>query len=272
MSSEVSVIVITGDSKRHLYFVCEMEKHFRVLKVISEVKFDYKKAYEESPDSELVNFHFTARDKSEDIYFGNSHPKSEILKLEKGMVNAPETVTMLANLNADLVLLYGTSIIKKPLLEYYSGKVINMHLGLSPYYRGSGTNFWPIVDGLPECVGATIHLAIPQVDAGPILHQVRPEGIQETDNIHDLGNKVIKTAAKVMPEVLKAYMKGRLEPQEQIGLKEHEFKRLDLNMESIKKTYYNLDHGMIREYLNNRLKRNERYPIIELLTTEQNGQ
>lgn len=266
MNSEVSVIIITGDSKRHLYFVFEIERHFRVLKVISEVKFDYMKAYEGSSDSELINFHFTARDNSEDFYFGNSNPKSEILKLEKGMVNAPETVKMLTKLNADLVLLYGTSIIKKPLLEYYSGKVINMHLGLSPYYRGSGTNFWPIVDGLPECAGATIHLAIPRVDAGPILHQIRPEGIQETDSIHDLGNKIIRTAVKVMPEVLIAFVEGKLKPQEQIGLKEHEFKRLDLKVENIRKAYYNLENGLIKEYLDHRIKRNERYPIIEFIS------
>ena len=65
-----------------------------------------------------------------------------------------------------------------------------MHLGLSPYYRGSGTNFWPLVDRLPECVGVTIHLAIPSVDAGPILTQVRPD-IEPTDRAHEIGSRAI---------------------------------------------------------------------------------
>ena len=263
MTTEESVIIITGNSKRHLYFVSELEKHFRVLKVISEAKFDYKEAYEESQDSEIVNFHFNLREKSEVTYFGEANPRSELLKLDKGMVNAPETIEMLTKLNADLVLLFGTSIIKNPLLEYYSGKVINLHLGLSPYYRGSGTNFWPIVDGRPECVGATIHVAVPKVDAGPVLHQIRPEIIIESDSIHDLGNKTIITAIQVLPIVLKAYLECRLEPSAQIGLKEHEYKRLDLNSESIKKAYANIEDGLVKEYLNHRLERNKPYPIIE---------
>lgn len=117
--SKNSIIIITGDSRRHLYFVSEMEKHFKVLKVISETKFDYKKAYKETIDSKIINSHFKLREKSEETYFGEAHPRSELLKCNKGIVNTPEIVEMLTKLNADLVLLFGTSIIKRPLLDFY---------------------------------------------------------------------------------------------------------------------------------------------------------
>ena len=95
---------------------------------------------------------------------------------------------------ADFVLLFGSGVIKKPILKAYQDRVINLHLGLSPFYRGSRTNFWPLVDGKPECVGETIHLAVLKVDAGKILHQVRPHGLSFDDTVHDVGKKTIRSA------------------------------------------------------------------------------
>ena len=263
MSSNLRIIIITGNSKRHHFFVREMEKRFIVLMAITEQKFDYKKAFEKSDSCEMVNYHFSLRDESEMSFFGNAFPKTELYQLAKGKVNEPETVKMLRHMNADFVLLYGSSIIKKPLLEHYEGRVINLHLGLSPYYRGSGTNFWPIVDALPECIGATIHLAVPKVDAGPVLHQIRPTSIQTTDGIHDLGNKTILAAVQALPEVLVAYSKNQIIPLEQKGLNEIEFKRMDLSNDSIRKAYSNIKEGLISDYLSNYLNRNNLYPIIE---------
>ena len=103
---------------------------------------------------------------------------------------------------AEYIILFGSSIIKPPLLEFFNKKIINIHLGLSPYYRGSGTNFWPLVNNEPECVGATIHLAVLKVDAGSILAQARPESLSELDNSHDIGCKAIISGTKKMRECI----------------------------------------------------------------------
>ena len=34
-------------------------------------------------------------------------------------------------------------------------KILNLHLGISPYYKGSGTNYFPLVNNEPQYVGAT---------------------------------------------------------------------------------------------------------------------
>jgi hypothetical protein len=49
-------------------------------------------------------------------------------------------------MSPDLIISYGCSIIKRPLIEYFDKKFINIHLGLSPYYKEGGTNFWPFVN------------------------------------------------------------------------------------------------------------------------------
>ena len=52
--------------------------------------------------------------------------------------------------STDVVLVFGTGILREALLSAFPGRLINIHLGLSPYYRGAGTNFWPLVNGEPE--------------------------------------------------------------------------------------------------------------------------
>src|ERR1035437_3139353 len=52
---------------------------------------------------------------------------------------------------------FGASILRDSILSLLpKDRTVNMHLGLSPYYRGSGTNFWPFVNGELEYVGATL--------------------------------------------------------------------------------------------------------------------
>jgi hypothetical protein len=70
---------------------------------------------------------------------------------------------------------------------------VNLHLGLSPYYKGAGTNFWPLAKGEPECVGATFHILTREVDAGPCL----PGGPtwRSGDDAHDIGFNVVRKAA-----------------------------------------------------------------------------
>ncbi len=256
-------IIITGNSFRHLKLVETVEQSFDVLAVFSEKKFDYRKAFENNEAYSVVKKHFDARDLSEKEYFGDALPVSTVRSVPKGYVNDPELVQELAELKADVVILFGSSIIKKPLLEAYEERVVNLHLGLSPYYRGSGTNFWPVVDGKPECIGATIHLAVPKVDAGPVLHQVRPEGLSETDSIHDLGNKTIRSAFRVLPEIVNAFLRGDLKPQTQPESDNHEFRRLDLNEESLIEAYQQIESGIIAEYLRHKPERDIQYPVIQ---------
>ena len=135
-----------------------------------------------------------------------------------------------------------------------------MHLGLSPYYRGSGTNFWPLVNREPECIGATIHLAILKVDAGPVLAQIRPS-VEIFDRCHDLGCKTIIAGTKLMAKALKDYHAGKIMPQAQSG-KGKLYKRNDFNAEAVSKMWTNLDAGMMKGYLKNKSSRDKKYPIL----------
>ncbi len=61
--------------------------------------------------------------------------------------------------------------IKGDLVEFLiSKRAINIHAGITPYYRGSDCNFWALYDNNPHLVGTTIHLLSKGLDNGPILY------------------------------------------------------------------------------------------------------
>ncbi|MSO65787.1 MAG: methionyl-tRNA formyltransferase [Alphaproteobacteria bacterium] len=78
-------------------------------------------------------------------------------------------------IDADAVVVLGASYICGALVErLIKRRALNIHMGISPYYRGSSCNFWALYDRRPELVGATIHLLGRGLDSGRILFHARP--------------------------------------------------------------------------------------------------
>ncbi len=74
-------------------------------------------------------------------------------------------------LKSDLYIVFGSSYIKGDLIEFLiSKRAINIHMGISPYYRGTDCNFWAMYDKNYHVVGATIHLISKGIDNGKILY------------------------------------------------------------------------------------------------------
>jgi methionyl-tRNA formyltransferase len=139
--------------------------------------------------------------------------------------------------------------------------MVNMHLGLSPYYRGTGTNFWPLVNSEPECVGATLHLAVAKVDAGPVLAQVRPDTAAD-DRAHDLGTKTIIAGARRLPSVIRDLAAGRATLHTQDLSQGRLYRRRDFNAEAVRVLWRNLDAGMVADYVCDKPTRDSGYPIV----------
>ncbi len=105
-------------------------------------------------------------------------------------------------LSVDYIIVFGSSFIKSPLIDILiTKKAINIHIGISPYYRGSATNFWALYDNNPHYVGATIHLLDRGIDSGDILFHTFP-----ITNFYDpfmLGMKAVYAAQKGLIEKIK---------------------------------------------------------------------
>jgi len=172
------IVMITSDHRRHRWVAARLAQAGNLVGVVVERKPATSPSSPTNSDM-TVQSYFRARDEAEHRYFADAPAYAAlgtaVLQVAWGGANTPDTLSFVTDLAPDAIVLFGSCIIKDPLLGQYAGRMINMHLGLSPYYRGSATNFWPLVDGLPECVGVTVHHAILKVDGGSVLAQARPD-------------------------------------------------------------------------------------------------
>ena len=212
--------ILTSVERRHRFFVQAVSRHFRVVAAGYE-QTGYSPAatgaYDLTPDEkQIVAAHFTERERQEERFFGDvpflEHtPGCRVLRIEPGCLNSDETLSLLTQAEVDTVLIYGTNLIRPPLLGRWPSRMINMHLGLSPYYRGTATNFYPLLNDEPEYVGATIHLLDAGIDSGAILRHARPE-IEAEDQPHTIGCKAILAGIEALIGVLRDLEAGQLNP------------------------------------------------------------
>lgn len=273
--AEPRVVLITAASRRHRYAAAELANGLNLVGVVTESKpgepplastgmgMGMGAEMDQAARAE-ISAHFAARDEAERRMLGDRIEFPDVARLEVGAgeVNHETTYEWVRRLTPDLLLLYGSSIIKPPLLATWAGRIINLHLGLSPYYRGSGTNFWPLVNRQPELVGATIHHATPQVDGGAILTQVRPLAYP-TDGAHELGVRTIIAGLEALVAAVAAVAGGRgraARQDESIG---QVYRLRDFNAAAVRTMRHHFATGMMDEYVAEMAARQGRYPIVE---------
>lgn len=216
--------------------------------------------------NDLRRRHLEAREQSENDFFrlfvdtvpDNSNP----IFLSSGDINTPEYTNRIIVLKPDLLVAYGCSIIKEPLLSAFHRRFLNVHLGLSPYYRGAGTNFWPFVNDEPEYVGATFMHIDAGIDTGEIIHQIRAR-VFWGDSPHQIGNRLIVDVAEAYKNVILKYDELRPMPQLPKPAQEKYYKNKDFSEESVVKLYESFKNGLVETYLSKREERHARAPIIE---------
>lgn len=262
------IVLLTSDQRRHRYAAWSLARTLDLVGIVSEPKPPSVAAPEPelAGEPDIVARHFQERDAAEARLLGDrAFPAVERLEVPVGSINDEAVCRWVSERRPDLLVLYGTGIVKDPLLSAWPERIVNLHLGLSPYYRGSGTNFWPLVQRQPECVGATIHLAVRQVDAGPILAQVRPEA-QSSDRCHDLGTKALMRGLEDLPHVLGLFEKGKLEPAAQVLSGGQVCRTRDFHARAVLEMWSHFETGMMEEYLDQAARRRAAYPIVEVPT------
>ena len=250
----MKVIILTGSEIRHKFFRLKIssDSRFDVIATFceGEEKSLETKVKSDPNSSQIELMHVDARTQAEKDFFGlsiNAMPdESKPTFIQKGGINDKQVVNSIKSLNADLIICYGSSIIKSELLEIYSGRFLNVHLGLSPYYRGTATNIWPLINSEPEFVGATFMYIDAGIDTGEIIHQVRPE-IFLGDSPHSIGNRLIAQMTNVYADIIYnfPFLKKEIQPDEEGKL----YFNKDFDRNACLKLYKNFSDGLIQEFL-----------------------
>mgnify|MGYP006147872067 CR=1 FL=1 len=212
----------------------------------------------------LKSLHLLQRQQTEKDFFqtytNNISDKSNSVYIDRKEINSDKIINEIIDLNPDLIISYGCSIIKGPLLSKFSGKFINVHLGLSPYYRGSGTNYWPMVNGEFEYIGATFMHIDAGIDTGKIMHQIRPN-ITWGDSPSQIGNRLITDMAYSFIQIINNFEK--LEDLEQLAKSDEDkyYTKKDYSEESVKVLYETFNENL-KVFLDNKEQKLAKVPIL----------
>lgn len=265
-------IVLTSTARRHRFVIDHVASRADLVGVWQEAKSFRPETYARTEaDRDVIAGHFAARDAAERRHFGE--PAARVIPphvvhrtVDAGEINEPSEVARMRRTAPDVVLVYGTGLLREGIISAFDGRIINIHLGLSPHYRGSGTNFWPLVNREPECVGATIHFLDAGIDTGPIIVQVRPD-IAADDGPHDIGNTAIRCAARALVAAAEAFVRRGVRSTRQED-KGRLYQRKDFSAGAVRRLYENFEAGMIPEYLADKAAHDAR---VRLVTLEENG-
>ena len=88
-------------------------------------------------------------------------------------INDPEVIALLENLSPQLVVVNGTRIIDETVLNSTPAIFLNIHVGITPLYRGVHGGYWALASGHPEHFGVTVHKIDKGIDTGEIIAQER---------------------------------------------------------------------------------------------------
>lgn len=156
-------------------FIKKRIKKVGIGKVLGQILFQFS----------IVNFlDFTSKKRKQEIleHYGldiSLLPKEKILSVTS--VNDNESISILKKINPEIVIVNGTRIISKEVLNCIPVKFINIHAGITPKYRNVHGAYWAIVNNDMGNCGVTVHLVDPGIDTGSIIYQ-RTIQITNKDN------------------------------------------------------------------------------------------
>lgn len=121
-------------------------------------------------------------------------------------INSVDVLNRLENLNPDIILVHGTSIVRNEVIEK-APLALNLHWGLSPYYRGTHCTDWALINWDVKNIGVTIHKLSENIDGGEILAQARAE-INEDDILESINMQLTYLGVELINRAIHKLKRG----------------------------------------------------------------
>lgn len=142
------------------------------------------------------------------------HLNSDDFKPDKtqrvSSVNDETCMNAIRLLQPDIIVVNGTRIISKKILQSTHAIFVNMHVGITPWYRGSHGGYWALYNKDIEKFGTSIHLIDAGVDTGAVIKQVfiKPD---KPDNFTTYSILQVAVGIVALKETLHDIITGRYE-------------------------------------------------------------
>ncbi len=176
----MKITVFSSNQPRHISLARELGRIADEVFYISEVNTVFPgKVADFFNKSEVMQKYFEKVIASEAKIFGEIGfiPNNvRTLSIKSGDLNRLNRSKLEEALKSDVYVVFGASYIKGWLIDFLvENYALNIHMGISPYYRGSSCNFWALYDNNPNYVGATIHMLSKGLDSGDMLFHCLPK-------------------------------------------------------------------------------------------------
>tara|TARA_Y100000590_G_scaffold96684_1_gene109862 strand:- start:1219 stop:2031 length:813 start_codon:yes stop_codon:yes gene_type:complete len=256
----MKAIIFSGSHSRHLYIHSEVIKHFEKVLVIlmkREELLPIPPSDLSASDLKNFEFHFSSRKIVEDEKYGNIDPqkifeKQEVIYINPDELNTKKMAEKVKNFNADFCFIFGTNLILEPVASFLPKNKINLHLGLSPWYRGAATLFWPFYFLQPQFAGVTFHQITKNPDAGEIIHQNVPI-LERGDTIHIVAAKCVVKAKNDIPILIDHFKKNKKFSGMQQKTAGRIFRGSDFHASKLRVIYDLFDNKIVDDYLDGKL-------------------
>ncbi|HEV7888023.1 MAG TPA: phosphoribosylglycinamide formyltransferase [Acidimicrobiales bacterium] len=106
--------------------------------------------------------------------------------------------------DVDTVVMAGfMTVLEKPVFDAFPGRVLNTHPALLPAFRGAHAVEEAMALGV-KVTGCTVHVATPEVDAGPILAQ-EAVAVLPDDTVESLHERIKQVERRLYPQTIKEF-------------------------------------------------------------------
>ena len=262
----MKITLFTSNKNRHNYLINLLSEVSDELYVIQECGTIFPGIvpghYETSSN---MKKYFENVNNAQSQLFGNSYVYNKkknikILPMLSGDLNKCSMNLLSDFLKSDVYVVFGSSYIKGELVDFLvKQKAINIHAGVSPYYRGTDCNFWALFDDNPHLAGTTIHLLSKGLDSGPMLYHAMSN---LKTNPFNYTMSTIKSAFHSIAERIKDGSIFTIKPLVQEKVKEVRYTKKSDFSEEVVKEYFEkkidlnskkFDNSLLKEpfFLNN---------------------
>ena len=230
----MNIVFLSSESAHHFYLINEVHRYHPVKKVFFQTIYEERKSWSEKikkwahPKNYgtavriLLERALFGREEAleerfeREYFFGGQAPSlnSGIPAVKVRTFNDERTVELVATQAPDLIIVFGTEILKGKILRTAKLHILNIHRGILPKYRGGGMPAWVFYNNDFRNIGTTVHVCSEKLDAGDIVGQKFYQ-LQKNDRTHMLRGKTTVLAAEILNEVIDKIKKGALEYQKQ---------------------------------------------------------
>lgn len=180
----IRAILVTGSHPRHKFVASKLSEVTDLVRVYLEDRGPVTPDFVAGLNGRVAavaRAHYKDREDWEDQYV----PLTDLRTRTSPLTGWTEVEDTVLSERIDLVFTFGCSLVPSRLLDESPAQFINFHGGLSPWYRGTLTTFWPSYFLQPEKTGYTVHETTHETDGGRIYARI-PVDISPSQSLNGI--------------------------------------------------------------------------------------